>query len=74
MFSSAAVGADIRHFVVKAPVEGGDTAIPRFLFQANIVRGVAVSGQVSWPVTVDAGATVGGGFNRAAGASSRAAA
>ena len=44
--------------MVEAPVEGGDMAIPRFLLRANIMRGVAVSGQVSWPVAIDAGAPV----------------
>ena len=74
MLSSTTVKTGIRHLVVEAPVEGGDTAVPRFLFRANVVRGVAVSRQVSRPVTIDAGAAIGGSFDRTAGASNRAAA
>ena len=72
MLSSTTVGTGVRHLVIEAPVEGGDMAIPRFLFRADIVGGVAVSRQVSGPVTIDAGTAVGGGFNGTAGASNRA--
>ena len=68
MLSSTTIGTGVRHLVIEAPVEGGDTAIPRFLFRTDVVRGVAVSRQVSRPVTIDAGTAVGGGFDRTAGA------
>ena len=74
MLSSATIGTGVRHLVIEAPVEGGDTAIPRFLFRTDVMGGVTVSRQVSRPVTVDAGTAVGGGFDRTAGASNRAAA
>ena len=69
MLSSTTVRTGVRHLMIEAPVEGGDSAISRFLFRADVVRGVAMSRQVSRPVTIDAGATAGGGFNRAAGTS-----
>ena len=74
MLSTTTVRTGIRHLVIEVPVEGRDTAVPRFLFRADVVRGVAVSRQVSRPVTIDAGTAIGGSLDRAAGASNRAAA
>jgi hypothetical protein len=69
MFSSTTIRTGVGHVMIEAPVEGGDTAIPRFLFRADVVRGVAVSRQVSRPVTIGTGTTVGSGFDGTAGAS-----
>ena len=55
-----AVGASIGHVMVKVVVESGDATVPRLLFRANVVRSIAMPGEVSRPMTVDTGGVVGG--------------